>query len=398
LKLFEKLGIPENIYEVTEHLFKEILIGIPSIKKVNSTNQLEIVIDDKIADLHLKKCNISIKIKAVELSDISDTTEQKFKNGDLVLYGMAVSHHAEKEIKSNKYIVTPSDVLELFINIISIGGLPSNLDLELFFLNNSTDIIKSLGHEIKHKFDNHKNRTTKIIPHLQYNAYQSIHIPIKAVSNFLHNLYYTTTIENLVRTSEVYSKMRSVNVNKDNFKEFLSAESTYQRLTQINNFTVDKLKSDIKLEMQVVNEIINENCPDDVFIDDDAKVDRILEFIYIGLCNTQIREYRDFLTSSYLETIFGIVDGKKKQMFDQMSKEINKYENNISKFYTDIEKMFIFVSNKYMKKISKLYDMIKSDQKSINNWELHQRINLGKPTRKMESKIIDYETFLRKKK
>lgn len=398
MKIFEKLGIPENLYEVTMQIYNGITTHINNLEEVTPTISFVLPVDDKISDLHLSKCKIRIIIDMLNMSELDPEVSKKYSRGDLIFTGMSVNHTSEKNIPANKIILKSSNVAKIDIKIAAFNSYPSKLKLINFNKINSSEIIKALGHELKHQFDGHKNKVSNIDDKLKYNAYQSVEMPINAISEFLYNLYYTTTVENLVRTSEVYTNMMVNNISKENFKEFLSTDSTYTKLKNISEFSVTKLRDDIKLEMDTVNHIIDDNCEGELFPNDDAKIDRILKFIYVGLCNSQLRDYKKFLTSSLLEEMFGLDSSEKRSLFKEMTKKIIKYENNIDKFYSDIEKMFIFVSNKYMKKISKLYDMSKTNNKSIKNWELHQRINQGKPTFKMESKIIDFETFFRKNK
>jgi hypothetical protein len=66
--------------------------------------------------------------------------------------------------------------------------------------------------------------------------------------------------------------------------------------------------------------------------------------------------------------------------------------NTYTKFFTDTEKRFTFVGNKYLKKISKLYDMTSTHKDSIKDWDLHQKINT-RVTEKVDTKILRFDNF-----
>jgi predicted metal-dependent hydrolase len=94
------------------------------------------------------------------------------------------------------------------------------------------------------------------------------------------------------------------------------------------------------------------------------------------------------LIENGFEEKFGF-GSKKEAMFDEMSKKITKYENNIPGFFADSIKMFKFASDKMIKKISKLYDM--ADDSSTIQYDLHNKIS--SKDKKFETTILKFENF-----
>jgi hypothetical protein len=77
-----------------------------------------------------------------------------------------------------------------------------------------------------------------------------------------------------------------------------------------------------------------------------------------------------------LEELFGFKTGSDKdKLFENLIKFFTRFEKNPNGFYTFEEKNFKIISNKMMKKLSKLYDMANIDYSSIKNWDLHHKIN-----------------------
>ena len=77
-------------------------------------------------------------------------------------------------------------------------------------------------------------------------------------------LYFITTIENLVRPSEIYSQMKEGNISREDFLEFISSNTTYQTLKKINNFSVNDMISTLKEKPEVIDIFISKNTNYDI--------------------------------------------------------------------------------------------------------------------------------------
>jgi YD repeat-containing protein len=389
MKVFEKLGIPDNIFETAEQLFNGILNYVDNLEVHSQFNEddFKINIKGNISDLDINEFNIKINVDNVDMDDIRDT--EKYKVGDIIIMSMSINSVTEKDVINNR-LNNIDDESNISINLVAIDSFPTNRDIVKFLKSEEHDIVESLGHELKHKYDMYKKKSNSIEDRIKYTSYKAINFPFQEIDKFLHYLYYTTTIENLVRPSEVYTSMRKKDINKDNFDKFLKNNNTYKTLREISNFSIKKFKDDIKSNKKMVNDLIKNTFPE-LKLTQDEKVDKILYLLYVNLCNAQMSDYSDFLIENGMESIFGITDDRKKKLYDDMAKKVSKYRNNVDKFYEDTEKMFKFVSDKYIKKISKLYDMA-NDTNSIKDWDLHQKIN-NKITKKFETKILNFSNF-----
>jgi hypothetical protein len=179
-----------------------------------------------------------------------------------------------------------------------------------------------------HKYHHYKKPTESAIEYFKYDSYSKINLNIKAISDFTHYLYFIHAIENVVRPTEVASKIKSGNVSSVKFQEFLNNESVYKMLKKIKNYTIEDLRNGIADEMDVVNDIISNSLNGEKFDSDEAKIDKILELVYISIVNTSMQSFRSFLNQSPFESIFGISD-EKKMVFDKIFNDMVKYVHKI---------------------------------------------------------------------
>jgi hypothetical protein len=116
------------------------------------------------------------------------------------------------------------------------------------------------------------------------------------------------------------------------------------------------------------------NIDIDDFETDDEIIDELLRIVYVNLVNQKIDIARRMMTTSGFEDLMGFI-GNKQDFFDKIATGFIKYESRPLDFFKDEEKRFKMISEKMMKKISKLFAMAKVDKSSIKDWELHHKIN-----------------------
>lgn len=398
IKTFEKLGVPDNILEVANKLYDKIFNDLKTNQFIvrNSSNEngdkckffLSFKIADKIADLKLDRFKIIVEVDIIDINRVKDN---KFKSGDIVYSGMTIPSSCEPDIMNNKLRnvdVGDNSLTEIIIRLYSIENKPNQYNILAFLLSKKNKIVTSLAHELKHRYDVSKKLDSTIKSRIEYSSYGRNNIDLAAIKKFYHYFYYITAIENLVRPTEVYSDIKFNNIKKSDFKEFLNNNYTYTQLKAINKYSLNEFKNDLKDEMYAVVKILKDNMPDEKFANDEERIERIMEVAYIQLCNSQISDYHKFLMESGFEKMFGL-SSDKERMFNEMSKKITKYENNISGFFADSIKMFKFASDKMIKKISKLYDM--ANDNSTIQYDLHNKIN--SKDKKFETTILKFENF-----
>jgi hypothetical protein len=204
---------------------------------------------------------------------------------------------------------------------------------------------------------------------------------------FIHFLYFTTVAENLVRPSEVASNIRTKNITKSQFLDFLKKDKTFQKLQEIKNFTYEDLVSGIKDNMERVDFFISEIMEEDpTTMTDDEKVEKVLRLFFINLSNRKLEKFNRYVDGpmgsdpllSMLASMLGQSLGDSEELDkikENFQKFVLRFENNPIKFFKYEIKKFNMIADKMIRKIAKLYDMAKDDgqtNESIINWELHR--------------------------
>jgi hypothetical protein len=266
--------------------------------------------------------------------------------------------------------------------------------------------IASLAHEIKHKYDKQSKKYSLMGPDATYQATQrrsNFGIPVLD-RVFFRYMYYIHGIENLVRPVEVASSMRSKNVTKSQFLDFLQNNRVFRELVEIKKFTFEDFINELKEDEDRLDALIEHIGEDPSEMTLDEKINRVLEVAYIDLVNNRM-EIFVIMTQHHMDDMIKFAgqlgmlppnlddEVKKLEKTDEIRRKflsyVTKYEKNPTKFFEDEIENFQYIANKMLKKISKLYSMAKDDEQvseSILNWDLHQQIMEKKyGTRKIET-------------
>jgi hypothetical protein len=353
-RLNEMMGVPDNIYETALELY-ELLD-----EKLSKANLDDLTSEDgetfnlksnfRISDFNFNNVEFSIKIERhTELesnefiiSKTSITVENKFPSGDDV---------KRKNVK-NDYLIMRSIILA-----------PIDFTMEEFlnfFHTKKNEMVNTLSHELMHAYDHYKSNYDSSYERSRYEASAGRRFGIPAVNSFLHNLYYISAIENLVRPTEVLSDIKLNKINQKEFLNFLLKHETYTTLKKISKFTLEGFKSELKKEMDNIDELFKhlKIYRDDM--SDDDKINEVLRLVFVNILNWRADSFRDLITSSFIEKIMGF-SGEKGKVFDKFINSIRKFKTPESFFEYEGEN-FRLVANKMIKKLSKLYDLAEKNE------------------------------------
>jgi hypothetical protein len=187
--------------------------------------------------------------------------------------------------------------------------------------------------------------------------------------------------------------MRSKNITKSQFLNFLENNRVFKQLVEIKNFTFDDFINQLKENEDRLDALIDHIGEDPSEMTLDEKINRVLEVAYIDLVNNRMEIFVQ-MTNHHMDDMLkfggqlGLLpnhlekDVKKLEKTDEVRSKflsyVMKYEKNPTKFFEDEIENFQYIANKMIKKISKLYAMAKDDQQpveeSIKNWELYQKV------------------------
>ena len=372
----ESLGVPEGILEASENLYEKLISELNNISlDTNETeHEIEFPFDFKISDLEMESAKIIL--------DIDEWKDRSRKEYEIVGYSTPFTSSAKD---SSGYLEILDDFDEITISIRFV--VPSNWTSEELIgsiKTNKDEIIISFSHELMHVYESYKTGYDVASERAEYRAFQKISFGIKPIDKFLHMLYFTTAIENVVRPSELAMAIKLGKVSQRDFLKFLMDNATYKMLDDARNFSYEKLRDELKGYIDKIDNI-GTHLNHSMGSNDEEKIDEILRLVYVNLINEKGEAYVNLMTSNILEKMFGM-QGEKRKKLEKFIRKIQKF-NNIKDFFKNEEKLFRFVANKMIKKISKLYAMTKSEDKSIKEWDLYHEINKTKENLKTEIKF-----------
>lgn len=385
LKLItEALGVPDSILDGAEEIYDLIAQNLKSIttkdEKYEFSNEVDIELGDR------KK----IKIGDFELVvNIEEYPTQIKGNPVIISMGMGQTFRFDRKVMMKR--IQKSETAEIEITF-GVGENWEPSDLYDVYVEDKSEHLGSIAHELKHKYDKQAKEFDLIGRDAEYRAthnYGSFGIPI-IDGTFMRYLYYTTIAENLVRPTEVASQLKSDNITKSQFKDFLSNNRVYRELLEIKNFTFEKLIEGLRNDMDKVDKVLIHIDEDPSELTEEQKISRILEIVYINLVNTKMSTFIGMTSNSRdeLRSLFrglmgsSLVDDEEEEkkmdkLKNKFANHISKYKGNTTQFFKDEIENFNYIATKMLKKISKLYAMSKDDEpvsESIINWELHQQL------------------------
>lgn len=403
----ERLGVPDNIVTLAESIYNVFLdytkyYGKFKKLKTSFFNRDKI----KIGDIIAPNFRLEIKIDVVNKSKLSE----KYEIGSLHTMGFAITSNIDKtDFKNKRLIIKGGNSPTIKVNIVSVEKDTDSTKLYEFLKTNKDEYISSISHELMHFYDIRKRGYETIDSKSDYSTFQKSCIFLKSIKDFWFYMYYTSIIEEAVRSSEVAGEIYSKKISKNEFYSFLKNNETYKKLQEIKNFTYDSfinnIKSDILDEKTsiYINDFLSTNC--DYTISEminksiDYKIELLLKLAFFEYATNK----RDFISTivNHLEDVDDKFNTKEDteapkslielinrltgstpshakhlrgEIANDILKKVRKYKDNPSDFFKNTIKEMNISSTRTIKKISKLYD-IADDDKSIKDWDLHQAIN-----------------------
>lgn len=342
----EAVGVPSNIHETSEKIYKKIYSWVKNLKEEDLEPGVGAQKDFRgkfqIADYPFSTIRVKLgvephkKITEPELMSMSVQTQSK-KTEDFKL----------QTLKSKT------------VNILILILVPKGWDyskLPSFFETNKNELIENFSHELKHAYDHYKKEYDSMENRAIYQGAIGSGIGIDAVDKFIHDIYFTSVNENLVRPSEVLSAIKANKISQKDFLNFLTNHVTYQNLKRIQNFTYEKFIQEILSEPKKVDKFLKKLGLDPSTMRDKTKVRRVLEATYNYIVNSTISNYSDMLKQSILDELIGF-QGEQQVMFTNFIKKVTRFKKP-EDFYKYYEKQFKYVADEMIRKISKVYSLV----------------------------------------
>jgi hypothetical protein len=363
--LREEVGVPSGIADSGKRLYLDLITRLKR-KTITGNSDFSLLFKNKDGKYSFSDFQDFKNIKVGFEFSGYDENENKSHSGILV---MGLGHNGESQLDDGfKLNNVNGDTVSLSISIaipISMSEI-TNTDIIKTLTDNDKMIISSLTHELKHAYDGYKKPTETLKTRASYSVYSNARFGIEEINEFVYHLYFITAIENLVRPSEIYSLMQQGDVSQKDFSNFISSNKTYSTLKKINEFSLDKMIESLKQKPKEVDNFLSQyqdyEMPDSM----DEKINDILKIVYFELQQKTLQRAHSMLTNNFFEALFGVSEEKQK-FLDAYEKEILRFKNNPLKYFEFQEKKFKFVSEKMMKRLSKLYSLAKPNPIKLVN-------------------------------
>lgn len=373
--LSERLGVPDFILDSASTLYDLISNYLKTLTEKKERYIIEKNIELPIGDIIVDEVEIKINIEEFEQYE-----------GEPDIASMGVANRFRFDDKILMKVQFKDDKLELNINFItSVNWTPN--DLYKSFIDNKIHHESILAHELKHKYDKQKKQVDLVGRDAEYQTFSSsgINFGIPVLNDFMMYSYFIQQAENLVRPTEVASRMRQKNITKDKFREFIENDLVFKELIKIKNFTYEYLIQSMKEQIKKVENVLDYIGIDYEEMSEEEMISKVLELFYINLVNAKLEFFDKMITNksdkmfSELAQLLGIQSGnqKKQEVKRKFFNHVIKYKNREIEFFVDECEKFNYIATKMIKKIGKLYDMAgdkEQTNESIINWELHQKM------------------------
>lgn len=353
--LKEEVGVPRGIADSAQKLYNDI---ITRLKRKTVTGNSNFSLAFKNTNKKYSFSDYQDFENIIVEFEFDGYDESETHKGILVL---GLGHNGQSQLDNGfKLNSVDTDEIKLSINLaipISISEIDNKIIIQTLQDNKSL-IISSLAHELKHAYDSYKKPSETVKQRSLYGAYSGTRFGIEELDKFVYYLYFITAIENLVRPSEIYSLMQQGEISQKDFLNFISSNRTYSTLKDINEFSLVNMIKSLKQKPEEVDNFLSNvedyEMPDSM----DEKINDLLKVVYFELQKRTLQRAHSMLTNNFFEAMFGLSDEKMK-FLNSFESEILKFKKNPLKYFEFQEKKFKFVSEKMMKRLSKLYSLAK---------------------------------------
>jgi len=381
LKLIkEAVGVPEGIMDAAEELYEVISNHLKTIE--DREDEYKFVTDDinlTISDFNLERMNLTVGTQVYDGYD-----------GDPVIASMGVGNSFRFDDSILMQVNFQDNELNIMVNYaVSEDWEPE--ELYNTFTNDENHVISVMAHELKHRFDRSKKRTSLVGNSAQYQAFSSgrLDFGIPVISDFMRYSYYIQLTENLVRPTEVATRMIKKGITKEKFYDFIMNDEAMVELKKIQNFSYDYLIEQLYEQMDRIDALISYAGGNPNEMGDQEKVVKILELVYINIANLKVDIFDEYIDNnndsfeSAISRLFGgSITSKRNEEKDNVRRKfvnfVSKYQNREIDFFKDECERFNYEATKLMKKISKIYSLIPDEKEQTNesilNWDLHQKL------------------------
>lgn len=318
-----------------------------SLKKLDSKN-LELTGMFPIGDITVRKINVDFNFQ-----EVPDLQEMDF---------IGATQRSLSKLLPNFVFKTANKKTEIEIGFrIAVPSDSKVKDLIYFMNENRNDIITTLSHEIQHSYFSKKSKYEPVARRAGYEALTKFGFAmIQPLNDFLYHSYFIHEIENIVRPTELATRMELEGVTRSQFLDFLKKTEAYGHLNDIRNFTYEKLKSDLTSYTSLIKTLLTKLNIDTDDMSDEQMIDETLRLFLVNLTNMKGDTMKKILTTDPFEIMFGF-SGEKEKFFDRYIRYITKFGEDYEAFFRNEEKRLPKIAQQVIKKLGKVYSLAKKD-------------------------------------
>lgn len=298
LKLIkEAVGVPEGILKAGEELYEIVLDVLKSINE----NKIEYEFDIHDKELQISDITINHIIVIIEIH------EDENYDGKPIIASMGVSNEFTFDDAILMQISPANKTLRLHLNFVA-GEMWEPEEILEVFQEDEVHTVSVMAHELKHKYDRTKKTKGFVGDIADYQAYSSgrLNFGVPILSKFMRYSYFIQMAENLVRPTEISSRMLKKGITKEQFYEFITNDIAYKELQDIRNFSFDYLMENLYNEMDVIDRLLDHAGLGTNF-DDDTKIKLVLRLVYVNLANAKVETFDNYFYSERekIDSMFG---------------------------------------------------------------------------------------------
>ena len=379
--LNEAVGVPEYIIDSAEELYEIIA------NQLKRMNDYETKQEFSVGGLNLKISDYTIN----ELELMVDVHEPDDYNGPVVIASAGVSNQFKFDRKILMKVHQMDNAIELRLDFVAEEGEWDSEDIYNCFTSDKVDMISIMAHEMKHKFDKQKKTTDLIGKDADYQAYASsgINFGIPVVNEFMRYSYFIQNAENLVRPTEIATRMKLKGITREQFREFFENDKVFKELKEIRDFSYKHFITQLFEQMDRIDALFDHAGIEYDNMTEEEKINKLMEIVYINLINAK-KDTFDKMTSNSRSMFddfmrqmgMPVPKGENEEGFDKVrNKYLNhliKYRDREDEFFVDECERFNYEATKLIKRLIKIYSLIPDDKEQTNesiiDWDLHQKI------------------------
>ena len=305
----EAVGVPEGIIDEAEKLYNFISEQLKKINTKEPKYEFGSTFEINILDLKLKELEVEVSVETVDEYD-----------GEMVIGSMGVYNQSRFDTGIKMVIILQNSELDLALSFIASENWEPS-DMYESFTKDSIETISILAHELKHRYDKSKKKVGQLGKLSKYQVYASsgIRFGIPVIDDFMRKSYFISSIENLVRPTEIAARMKLKGVTRDQFYEFITNDPTFVEIKNIRDLTFDKLIESMKNEMDRIDKLLTHVKLDPKNMSDNEKISKILELVYINIVNAKINIFDDqfYNAKDRLDQLFSNFIGTSSPFIDK---------------------------------------------------------------------------------